>query len=95
MITFWMHELETERPITWSNVFRLASLLAKFRIQYSDLIVITDIMTKAKDSTREFFEGLIREYRKTNDGILDDGKCETDNDRRNHYLFILFDNSKK
>ncbi|CAL8122010.1 unnamed protein product [Orchesella dallaii] len=50
----------------------LASLLARFRIEYSDLIVITDVMAKAKESTREFFEGLIKDYKKTNDSIDDD-----------------------
>lgn len=62
----------------------MASLLAKFRIEYSDLIVITDVMTKAKDSTREFFENLIKEYKKTNDGIADDGMCALA-----QFLFII------
>ncbi len=53
---------------------RLASLLAKFRIEYSDLIVITDVMAKAKESTREFFDGLLKEYRKNNEDIMDDGE---------------------
>lgn len=69
----------------------MASLLAKFRIQYSDLIVITDVMARAKDSTREFFEGLIKDYRKTNDGILDDGESFSERmSVQNHYLFIRF-----
>jgi len=32
-------------------------------------------MAKAKESTKEFFDGLIKEYKKTNDGIDDDGMC--------------------
>jgi hypothetical protein len=55
---------------------RLASLLAKFRIEYADLVIITDVMTKAKESTREYFDGLLKEYKKTNDDIMDEGKYD-------------------
>lgn len=30
-------------------------------------------MAKAKESTREFFDSIIKEYRKNNEDILDDG----------------------
>jgi hypothetical protein len=53
---------------------RLASLLSKFRIQYSALTIITDVMEKAKDSTREFFDGLINEFQKKTEVSSDEGK---------------------
>lgn len=52
---------------------RLATLLAKFRLDFSDLIIITDVMVKAKDGTRELFDSLIRDYKKMNDALADDG----------------------
>ena len=56
------------------DVYRLASLLSKFRIKYSDLIVITDVMKKADEKTKIFFNDLVQEYRKTNDGNNDPGE---------------------
>lgn len=41
----------------------MASLLAKFRIDYSDLNVVPDISSKASDSTQDFFESLISGFR--------------------------------
>lgn len=41
----------------------MASLLAKFRIDYSDLKLISDITKKPKDSTMSFFEDLISPFR--------------------------------
>jgi solute carrier family 12 sodium/potassium/chloride transporter 2 len=52
---------------------RLASLLSKFRIEYADLIIITDVMAKAKESTREFFDNLVKEYKKNNEFTTDEG----------------------
>lgn len=40
----------------------MASLLAKFRIDYSDLKLITDITKKADDLTLYYFKGLIRNF---------------------------------
>lgn len=40
----------------------MASLLAKFRIDYSDLELITDITKKAEESTYYYFKDLIRNF---------------------------------
>ncbi|RZC38431.1 bumetanide-sensitive sodium-(potassium)-chloride cotransporter, partial [Asbolus verrucosus] len=42
----------------------MASLLAKFRIDYSDLQVVSDITNKPSDSTQQFFDSLIADFRK-------------------------------
>lgn len=43
----------------------MASLLAKFRIDYSDLKVIPDITKKPRESSVSFFESLISEFKQT------------------------------
>jgi solute carrier family 12 sodium/potassium/chloride transporter 2 len=40
----------------------MAALLAKFRITYSDLTVIKDVKQAPKESTRAWFDGLIRDF---------------------------------
>lgn len=42
----------------------MASLLAKFRIDYSDLQVVPDITSKPLECTQQFFDSLIAEFRK-------------------------------
>lgn len=42
----------------------MASLLAKFRIDYSDLQVVPDITNKPLECTQQFFESLIADFRK-------------------------------
>lgn len=42
----------------------MASLLAKFRIDYSDLQVVPDITTKPLECTQQFFDMLIADFRK-------------------------------
>lgn len=41
----------------------VASLLAKFRIDYSDLLVITDLMRKPHEETLAFYDALIKSYK--------------------------------
>jgi len=41
----------------------MASLLSKFRIDYSDLTVIPDITKRAEAGSRAFFDGLIKDFR--------------------------------
>ncbi len=48
-------------------------------MKYADLIVITDVMKKADEKTRQFFNELIQEYRKRNEGNSDPGKRRADN----------------
>ena len=40
----------------------MAGLLAKFRIDYSDLKVIPDINKKPQDSTRAYFDKLVADF---------------------------------
>ncbi|KAF2897247.1 hypothetical protein ILUMI_08928, partial [Ignelater luminosus] len=42
----------------------MASMLAKFRIDYSDLQVVPNITSKAQDSTQQFFDTLIADFQK-------------------------------
>jgi len=55
--------------ILFQNVLNLfyycsiASLLAKFRIDYSDLLVITDLMRKPHEETLAFYDALIKSYK--------------------------------
>lgn len=52
----------------------MASLLSKFRIDYSDLKVITDITKKPQDDTVSMFETLIKDLMSPdNDDADDDG----------------------
>ena len=41
----------------------MASLLSKFRIDYSDLTVIPDITKKAENTTKDFFDALIKDFK--------------------------------
>lgn len=50
----------------------MASLLAKFRIDYSDLKLLPDITKKPEESTMKFFDELIKDFKSTNDDD-DDG----------------------
>lgn len=40
----------------------MASLLAKFRIDYSDLQLISDITTKPLDTTQQYFDSVIKDF---------------------------------
>lgn len=55
----------------------MANLLAKFRIDYSDVIVIPDVAKKAAESSRMEFDQLIEDFKaKSKDEVdkPDDGK---------------------
>lgn len=45
----------------------MASLLAKFRIDYSDLRLLPDITKKPEESTVKFFDELIKDFLATSD----------------------------
>lgn len=51
----------------------MASLLSKFRIDYSDLKVIPDITRKPQESTKQFFDSLIGEFTRDKEGEEDSG----------------------
>lgn len=40
----------------------MAALLDKFRVDYKDLIAITDLHKAPEDSTRAWFDGLVRPF---------------------------------
>ena len=46
----------------------MAAMLSKFRIDYSDVIVITDINKKPAENTRAHFDGLVNKFVKNEDG---------------------------
>ncbi|KAH7966740.1 hypothetical protein HPB49_019182 [Dermacentor silvarum] len=53
----------------------MASLLSKFRIEYSDVTVIPDIVRPPAESSKREFEDLVRKWRRTED---DDTEVEHD-----------------
>jgi solute carrier family 12 sodium/potassium/chloride transporter 2 len=40
----------------------MAVLLSKFRIDYSDLVVISYVNAEPKNKTKQWFDGLIRHF---------------------------------
>lgn len=66
----------------------MASLLAKFRIDYSDLQVVSDITSKPKDTTRNFFESLISDFRKfeNDEEQITDAELMAVRDKTNRHL---------
>ncbi|XP_055316627.1 bumetanide-sensitive sodium-(potassium)-chloride cotransporter isoform X2 [Sitodiplosis mosellana] len=73
----------------------MASLLAKFRIDYSDLELLTDITKKAEDSTYYYFKDLIRNFTSKekelcdnpNESIfIEDSELLAVKDKTNRYL---------
>lgn len=67
----------------------MASLLAKFRIDYSDLELLTDITKKAADSTYGYFKELIRNFTSKEKEL-----CDNPNECKLHksysILFFIF-----
>ncbi|OXA61539.1 Bumetanide-sensitive sodium-(potassium)-chloride cotransporter, partial [Folsomia candida] len=71
----------------------MAGLLAKFRIDYSDLKIVTDYTMKPHDTTRALFESIIAPYRRKeklpgeDDGcIITDTDLITSKDKCNRYM---------
>lgn len=44
-------------------IFSMATLLAKFRIDFSDMIIIPDMAKKAKESSKMEFENLVKKFK--------------------------------
>jgi len=63
----------------------MAAMLSKFRIDYSDVIVITDITKKPADSTRAYFDSLTKKFMKN-----EDDEQGTSYDSAINMLFSLF-----
>ena len=57
----------------------MANLLAKFRIDFSDMIVIPDVAKRAGEPSRKDFEEMIKDFKSKS---TDDSK---DNDGRNNF----------
>lgn len=62
----------------------MASLLAKFRIDYSDLELLTDITKKADDSTYYYFKDLIRNFTSKEKEL-----CDNPNECKSHFPFEI------
>lgn len=55
------------------GIFSMASLLSKFRIDYSDLTIFTGLMKKPQEETILFYENLIKDFvTKSNDQSTDE-----------------------
>lgn len=61
----------------------MASLLAKFRIAYSDLQIVPDITKPASETSQSFFDSLIADFRSKSDGSV------SDEDGRRKYTFAI------
>lgn len=46
----------------------MAAMLSKFRIDFSDVIVITDITQKPNENTRQYFDTLTQKFLKNEHG---------------------------
>ncbi|XP_018578158.1 bumetanide-sensitive sodium-(potassium)-chloride cotransporter [Anoplophora glabripennis] len=68
----------------------MASLLAKFRIDYTDLQVVPDITAKPQESTQTFFDSLIADFRteeKENDSVyISDAELMAIKDKTNRHM---------
>ncbi|KAJ8973377.1 hypothetical protein NQ317_007190 [Molorchus minor] len=69
----------------------MASLLAKFRIDYTDLQVVPDITAKPQQSTEKYFDSLIADFRTSdedeNDGVhVSDAELMAIKDKTNRHL---------
>ncbi|XP_075227429.1 sodium chloride cotransporter 69 isoform X2 [Lycorma delicatula] len=80
----------------------MASMLAKFRIDYSDLKLIPDITKKPQESSVAFFESLIQDLRTTDEdekegeGYVTDAELMAMRDKTNRHLRLrelLLENS--
>jgi len=80
----------------------IASLLAKFRIDYSDLLVITDLMRKPHEETLAFYDALIKSYKPKGPNSENDGIKESEltamKEKTNRHLRLrelLLENSQE
>lgn len=62
----------------------MASLLAKFRIDYSDLTVIPDVTKKPQDGTTSFFDHLIRNVKEKENEEGEDENAADEGDRKSY-----------
>ncbi|XP_059486836.1 solute carrier family 12 member 1 [Neocloeon triangulifer] len=89
-------ELDTEQR-------SMASLLSKFRIDYSDLKIIPNVTKKPQESTKQFFDSLISDLTKDKEGEEDSAPISESEllamkDKTNRHLRLrelLMENSKE
>ena len=62
----------------------MAQLLAKFRIDFSDVIIIPDVTKKADPATKAEFEELISGC------DIDTGELNSEREKTNRYYVILY-----
>jgi solute carrier family 12 sodium/potassium/chloride transporter 2 len=58
----------------------MALLLSKLRIEYSDIIIITDITKKASESSKKYFDSLISPFKASSESEKEKGASVTDAD---------------
>lgn len=67
----------------------MASLLSKFRIDYSDLKVIPNITKKPQESTKQFFDSLIVDFTKDKEGEEDSGNLNLNTCSQVGFLWVF------
>ncbi|XP_065077577.1 solute carrier family 12 member 1 isoform X1 [Ochlerotatus camptorhynchus] len=75
----------------------MASLLAKFRIDYSDLTLLPDVNKKSSPAMMGFFKELIRDFT-GDDGVISEAELLAVQDKTNRHLNLreyLLEHSKK
>ena len=55
-----IREIKIARFCDFNFLYRMAILLSKFRIDYSDLVIITDADEEPKNKTKKWFDGIIQ-----------------------------------
>lgn len=71
------------------SYFRMAEMLAKFRIDYSDLIMIPDYNKKPQETTVNYFESIIANFRSEGNDMKGDNICLLFFTKRKQVLTIL------
>ncbi|XP_055638635.1 bumetanide-sensitive sodium-(potassium)-chloride cotransporter isoform X2 [Toxorhynchites rutilus septentrionalis] len=64
----------------------MASLLAKFRIDYSDLKLLSDVIKKPEQSTVNFFNSLIKDFTGDEPGLISEAELLAVQDKTNRHL---------
>lgn len=67
----------------------MASLLSKFRIDYSDLTLISDITKKPQEKSTQFFKDLIKEFITTDNSGNDEDPGKTHFFSSSYFLIKL------
>ena len=71
-------------PLSFRQTIAMAQLLAKFRIDFSDVIIIPDVTKKADPATKAEFEELISGC------DIDTGELNSEREKTNRYYAMLY-----